>query len=302
MRGVGDELALRVHGGVERVHRVLERVEHRVEAARQAPELVLPGGLDASAEVARGGDVLGGVAESLQRLHGGAGDQAPEQRRERDAADDEQHEDQAQAAEQAVDFGERQRELDGAPAAERLGEHAQVDALDVRVAEERPAAVRGQRARGGAHRQRHPLRRADHDRAVGVDHLLVAADLVGSGREAVEDVAFARAGLRAGVLTSARRIRAGGARRRRAEHAFGGEPQLRAAAQRDVAEVSGFERAHEPVGRALAMAQLRVDLAVQLIGGEQIGEDRREHHRDGDGGGGGDRDAPAEAHCGVRST
>ena len=97
------------------------------------------------------GDVLGGLREALERLHGGAGDEPAEQRRERDAADDEQRQDQAQAAEQAVDFGERLGELDGAPGAERLGEDAQVGAVDVGVAEERLAA-RARRARACAHR------------------------------------------------------------------------------------------------------------------------------------------------------
>ena len=54
--------------------------------------------------------VLGRLREALERLHGGAGDEPSEQRGERDAADDEQREDQAQAAEQAVDFGQRLRE------------------------------------------------------------------------------------------------------------------------------------------------------------------------------------------------
>ena len=92
-------------------------------------------------------DVLGRLREALERQHGGAGDEPPEQRRERDAAEVQQREDQAQAAEQAVDFGQRLGELHGAAVAERLGEHAQVDAVDVRVAEERRAAVLGQRER-----------------------------------------------------------------------------------------------------------------------------------------------------------
>ena len=59
VRGVGHQLALRVHGCVERAHRALERVEHRVEARRQAPDLVFPGGLDPAAEILGEGDVLG---------------------------------------------------------------------------------------------------------------------------------------------------------------------------------------------------------------------------------------------------
>ena len=62
VRGVGDELALRVNGGVERAHRVLERVEHRVEARRQPPDLVLARRLDPPAEIARQRDVLGRLA------------------------------------------------------------------------------------------------------------------------------------------------------------------------------------------------------------------------------------------------
>ena len=62
VRGVGDELALGVHGCVERAHRPLERVEHRVEAAGQAPDLVFACGLDAPAEVLGERDVLGGLA------------------------------------------------------------------------------------------------------------------------------------------------------------------------------------------------------------------------------------------------
>ncbi len=101
---------------------------------RQAPDLVFPGGLDPAAEVLGEGDVLGGLGEALQRQHGGAGDEPPEQRRERDAADVEQREDQAQAAEQAVDFGQRLGDLDGASGRDVLGEDAQVQAVDAGVA------------------------------------------------------------------------------------------------------------------------------------------------------------------------
>ena len=111
MRGVGHELTLRVHGCVECAHRALERVEHRVEASGKAPELITAGWLDASAEVLGARHVLGRLGEPLQRLHRCACDEPAEQCGERDAADDQQCEDQAQAAEQAVEFAERQREL-----------------------------------------------------------------------------------------------------------------------------------------------------------------------------------------------
>ena len=117
MRGVGHELALRVHGRVERAHRPLERVEHRVEAGRQPPDLIFADRLDAPAEILGQRDVLGGLGEALERQHGGAGHEPSEQRRERDAADVEQRQDQAQAAQQVVDFGERLGDLHGAPGA-----------------------------------------------------------------------------------------------------------------------------------------------------------------------------------------
>ena len=94
--GVGHELALRVHGGVERAHRSLESVEHRVEAVGEPPDLIFADGLDAPAQVLGQRDVLGRLGEALERQHGGAGHEPSEQRRERDAADVEQRQDQAQ--------------------------------------------------------------------------------------------------------------------------------------------------------------------------------------------------------------
>ena len=200
VRGVGHELALRVHGRVERAHGVLERVEHRVEAAGEAPELVFPGGLDAPAEILRQGDVLGGLGEALERLHRRARHEPPEQRGEGDAADDEQDEDQAQPAEQAVDFGERLGELDGVAATERLGEQAQVGPFHVSVAQKRFAAAFCQRQRARVDRERESFRGAFDDLAAAVHHLLVAAHLIGSRWQPAEDAARARARARAVAL------------------------------------------------------------------------------------------------------
>ena len=75
VRGVGDELALGVHGGVERAHRALERVEHRVEADREAPDLVGAVGRDASREVLGARDVLGGARQAPDGRDDGARDQ-----------------------------------------------------------------------------------------------------------------------------------------------------------------------------------------------------------------------------------
>ena len=179
MRGVGDELALGVHGGVERAHRALQRVEHRVEALREAPDLIFARGLDPVGEVLRAGDVLGGLGQALDRRHRGAGDEPSEQRGQRDPADVEQHQDQAQARERAVHVGQRLGELGGIAVRYGLAEDAQVDAVGARVLEERFPAVRGEAERPGADRQSHVGRGGEPDLAVGVDQLLVAAHLVG---------------------------------------------------------------------------------------------------------------------------
>ena len=55
-----------------------------------------PTGSDASAQILGQRDVLGGLGEALQRQHGGAGHQPSEQRRQRDAADVNERQDQAQ--------------------------------------------------------------------------------------------------------------------------------------------------------------------------------------------------------------
>ncbi len=113
VRGVRHQLALRVHGGVERPHRALQGVEHRVEALGESPDLVLARGLDPLGQILRASDVLGGPGETLDGRDGGARHEPSEQRRKRDPADVEQREDQAQALEQMVHVGERLGELHG---------------------------------------------------------------------------------------------------------------------------------------------------------------------------------------------
>ena len=302
--GVGDELSLGVDGGVERAHRVLEGVEHRVEADRQASQLVLPlapDGLDASAQVLGDGDVLGGSGEALERQHGRPRHETAEQGGERDAADDDEEQDQAQAGEQAVDFGERLGELHGVPLAERLGEHAQVDAVDVGIAQERLPAFRGQGTRAGFDGERHGTcgPGAFDDVAAGVDHLLVAQHLIRRERESAEEVADGRAG-RPRLSDAVHRWWR--SRRGRAEVAFGGEPQPFSTPVGLAALALGVEPAQQQRALEAAVAKLGVDLLVQLVGGEHVGEDRGEHHRDRHGGGGGDGDASPEAHEGARST
>ena len=261
VRGVGDELALGVHGGVERAHRAPEGVEHRVEADREAPDLIGAVGGDASREVLGARDVLGGACQAPDGRDDGARDDPAQQRREGDPAERDQREDQPQAAQHVVDFGERLGELDGQAGAHALGEDAQVDAVDARVAEERAPAACRERARAGADRQR-DLRgaRAHEDLAGGAHELLVAAHLVRTRGEAPEGVVRGRA---------------------REE-------------SRGCGHVVQAARDERQAVRAIA--QLGVDLPAQLVADEQVGQRRGEQHGDGDRGGREQRDAAAEAH------
>ena len=131
-----------------------QRVEHRVEAARQAPDLVLAARLDASVKVLRRATCS---AVCVRRLT--AATAAPATSRPSSAASAmppsaEQREDQAQVVEQVVDFGQRLGELDRAARCRALGEDAQLDAVDARVAEEGLAARARQRARARVDRER----------------------------------------------------------------------------------------------------------------------------------------------------
>ena len=91
--GVGHEVALRLD-------RALERVERRVEAAREAGELVLALDLEPLREVGVGRQRLGAAGEARDRRERGARDDAAEHGRheDADAADGEQDEQQLRAA------------------------------------------------------------------------------------------------------------------------------------------------------------------------------------------------------------
>ena len=210
VRGVGDELALGVHGGVERAHRALERVEHRVEAAAPAGR----SRLRRPARCAGSGPACSATCSvaSVRRLSGCTA--APATSRPSSAASampptSSSARIRRRRREQAVDFGQRLGELHGAPGAERLGEHAQVHAVDAGVAEERlRRRARPARACAASTGSDDAARRAQRAIApLGVDQLLVAAHLVGVGRQLPNRLRAARA---------ARRGCARGARRRRA--------------------------------------------------------------------------------------
>ena len=125
-------------GVVERAARALERVEHRVEAQCHAADLVVPGGLDAPPEVLGLGDVLGGGRQVADGLDHAAREQAAQDRGQQRAAGAQRREHEPQPRQRRVDVGEAAHELDRAAAGQRHRQHAQVDALGMRVAQHRP--------------------------------------------------------------------------------------------------------------------------------------------------------------------
>jgi hypothetical protein len=126
VRRVGHELALGGHGP-------LEGIEHVVEAAGQARQLVAAGRVDAPAEVLRGGHVLGRALEAAQRLGRPAGDGPPEQRGGGDAACRDQQEDQAHAMQERVRLAHGAGDLDGPATGQRRDEQAHGVAADLGV-------------------------------------------------------------------------------------------------------------------------------------------------------------------------
>jgi hypothetical protein len=171
VRRVGDELALRVGGVVERTARPLERVEHRVEARRHPPDLVVAGDLDAPAEILGLGDVLRGGCELRHGLDDLAAEQPAEQRRQQRRAGAQQREQDPQARQRAVDVGEAAGELDRPLVLRPDGQHAQVHAVDVGVAQQRLLLPGRDRSVAVVDRNAQVAARGDQDLARHVDHL-----------------------------------------------------------------------------------------------------------------------------------
>ncbi len=157
VRGVGDELALRALGA-------LERFEHRVERGREPRDFVLALGLDPAREVARRGDVLGGLGELRDRPDRGAGGEPREHDGERDPHQCERAERPAQRAERAVDLGQRPRGDDRGPVRAAAHVHAHVHVADLTVGVERrlagppPRPCSPGRRRAARATARHPAR------------------------------------------------------------------------------------------------------------------------------------------------
>ena len=107
VRGVGHEPALRALGR-------LERLEHRVERAREPRQLVVAGVLDPAREVARARDVLGGVGQLGHGPDRRARGQPREHQRGGDPGSTITREPEPERAERRVDLVERPRDLERA--------------------------------------------------------------------------------------------------------------------------------------------------------------------------------------------
>ncbi len=144
--GVGHELALCLD-------RPLERVERGVEAARQPGELLPSPDLHPLRGIGIGGELLGPPCEPVDRGQRRACHERTQSGAERHASRAHEQEHQQDAVELAVDLVERPGHLERAGVRERLGEHAQVDAVDRRVGEVAARAVRRDLARPLVHRK-----------------------------------------------------------------------------------------------------------------------------------------------------
>ncbi len=210
--GVGDELALGADRVGERSARRLEGGQHRVEARRQPPDLVLAPRVDPAAQVPGLADVLRGLGQLGDRRDR-AGRETPRQQcREGDSAEDHEHQHDAQVREHVVGALERAGDLQRAAVGEADGDHAHVLAADVGVGELLAGAARGDLARVAVDRDLAARRRGvvghprgaealEEDRARGTElrrpvrgHEHVLRDRAGGRRRA--DLGSERARLR----------------------------------------------------------------------------------------------------------
>jgi hypothetical protein len=165
--GVGDQLALGLDGA-------LERVERRVEAAREAGELVPARRVHALRGIGIGGELLRAPREARDRGKRRAGHERTEARAERHPSGANEQQDQQDPVELAVDLVERSRHLQGAAARESLRQHPQVDAVDGHVGQVGARAGRGKLARPLLDRQLLARSRAAEHAAAREHELRVA--------------------------------------------------------------------------------------------------------------------------------
>ena len=204
VRGVGDQLALRAA-------RLGERLEHRVEAAGEAGELVVADRLDAAREVLRGGHVARAAHQAPDGPHGAAADEPAEHRREDDAGEADQGEHDRQPAQGGVDVLERARGLQRLALGELRHVDAHVGAVELGVVEERlgQALGDGHHARAGLQQRLLIGRRLDV--AGARDDLRVAGLLAERrGRQQQQELAPLLLGVELAALRAVARLRRGG--------------------------------------------------------------------------------------------
>ena len=200
VRGVGDELSLRLR-------RRLERREHRVEGRGEARELVAPVLLDSPREVARLRHLLSGVGETAHRREHRARDD--DAKRGGDGHADERDEEQpvADPRERAVHLVERSRDLQCVPPLERRRQHPHVRPLDMGIGEERllPLPRRGVAVALGDRQLNGLTDRADRLAVAGHD-LQVASGATEKRRRHVEKPTSGRADPRRSAGASSRPV------------------------------------------------------------------------------------------------
>ena len=146
VRGVGHQLALLGLRG-------LQAREHRVEARRHPPDLVVPVGLDAPAEVAGGLDVLGRVGQLGDRRDDAPREEPADARRQRRAEGDERDEHPPQALEDAVESSSERATWTAPIGPSGAVSTRRCSALDVVVGEAAAGVAVGGRERRPGHGQ-----------------------------------------------------------------------------------------------------------------------------------------------------
>ena len=156
-----------------------ERGEHRVEAAREPPELVVPPDLDAVPELLGLRDLLGCDRELFDGADDAPRDQPGGRGRDRRSGERDEQEPEVEGGEHVVRVGDAARDLRRAAVARRHGEHAVFRAGDRHGTETGCSAVRGDRLVGRVDRDGGLVRDRAHDRALRVEQL---DDCVGLGQ------------------------------------------------------------------------------------------------------------------------
>src|SRR5437763_7241997 len=168
MRCIGDQIALRLDG-------LLERIERLVEACREPPQLAGPCLLQMARMLQLAGHILGATQEALDWRQGRARDGQAEQAGEQHPTRDQQSVGEQQSVEDRIDPGEREGHLHR-PVVVRVPdrEHFEMHAVHRGGAENAAVRARGDLNYTRVYRQRSCLAGRLERRPVWVDDLDVA--------------------------------------------------------------------------------------------------------------------------------